>query len=107
MNNEYADLQTFLKGLVELPEMGYYDYEWDRFVSYYDPRTEMFYWLSDSGCSCNDLWEDVNSVGDMYVGRKSEFLSAAASFGDGGAHGYGQGRYAGEFEALRKEVDSL
>lgn len=102
-----VNLRDFLDGLVELPEMGYYDYDWDRFVSYYDPTSKMFYWVSDSGCSCNDLWDDVHSVGDMQVGRKSEFLSAASEFGDGGTHGFGQGRYSTQFQTIREAVDSL
>ena len=101
------ELTKFLEGLVELPEMGYYGYDWDRFVSYFNPQNGMFYWVSDSGCSCNDLWDDIRTVGDMNVGRKDEFLNAAASFGDGGADGYGQGRYASEFDKLRQEVGNL
>lgn len=94
-----TELWNFLEGLVELPEMGYYDYDWDRFASYYDPSSKMFYWVEGSGCSCNDLWDDVHSVGDMQVGRKSEFLSAASSFSEG--------RYSTEFQTLRAAVDNL
>lgn len=101
------ELTEFLDQCVELPEMGYYSYDWERFVSYFNPQNGMFYWASDSGCSCNDLWDGIRTVGDMNVGRKDEFLSAAASFGDGGTYGYGQGRYASEFDKLRQEVGNL
>lgn len=101
------ELSEFLEKCVELPEMGYYDYEWEMFESYYDPQSGMFYWVSGSGCSCNSLWDDIHTVGDMQVGRKEEFLNAAASFGDGGAYGYGQGRYSSEFEKIRQAVGEL
>lgn len=97
------ELGEFLKGLVELPEMGYYDYDWDRFASFYDPSSRMFYWVSGSGCSCNDLWDDVRSVGDLSVGRKDEFLRAASEFA---SESY-NGSYASELDHLRQEVDSL
>lgn len=101
------ELQTFLKGCVELPEMGYYDYEWEQFISYYDPTSGMFYWIADSGCSCNSPWDEITTIGDMQVGRKDEFLRAADSFGDGGVYGYGQGRYSDQFETIRRAVSDL
>lgn len=76
------DWNKALESFVELPEMGYYDYDWDRFVSYYDPQGRVFYWISGSGCSCNDLFEDVSSLGDFNVGRKEELLRAAGEFSD-------------------------
>ena len=96
-NND--ELQVLRERWIDLPEMGYWDYEWDEFASFYDPVTRMFYWLEGSGCSCNYLWEDVNSVGDLSVGRKEELLSAAASFSDG--------RYDSEFQELRNAVSKI
>lgn len=98
MNNN-DELQELRDRWVDLPEMGYWDYSWEEFASFYDPITRMFYWLEDSGCSCNYLWEDVNSVGDLNVGRKEELLSAAASFSDG--------RYDSEFQTLRDAVSKI
>jgi hypothetical protein len=98
MNNN-DELQTLRERWIDLPEMGYWDYEWDEFASFYDPVTRMFYWLEGSGCSCNYLWDDVRSVGDLSVGRKEELLSAAASFSDG--------RYASDFQALRDAVSKI
>lgn len=94
------ELNSRLEKMVELPEMGYYDYDWDRFASYYDPESRMFYWVEGSGCSCNDLWDDVNSVGDMNVGRKDEFLRSAEAFRE-------NDRYSEDFQALREAVDKL
>jgi hypothetical protein len=104
---EKTELEMFLEQCVGLPEMGYYDYEWERFVSYYDPQSGMFYWMSGSGCSCNYLEEDYKTVSDLSVGRKDEFLSAASYFGDGGVYGYGQGRYSDQFEKIRQAVTEL
>ena len=97
---EKTELEAFLDQCVELPEMGYYDYEWDRFVSYYNPQNGMFYWMEGSGCSCNYLEEDYQTIGDLYVGRKEEFLNAASSFSEGG-------RYSDDFEKIRQAVREL
>lgn len=96
------EMYQFLEKCVELPEMGYYDYDWDRFASYYDPRTEMFYWVEGSGCSCNDLWDDINTIGDMNVGRKDEFLRAASSFAENSYSGYSD-----NLQEVREAVDKL
>lgn len=93
------ELEELIGRSEELTEVGYYDYDWDRFASYYDPITRMFYWVEGSGCSCNDLWDDIRTVGDMNVGRKDELLRAAAEFCDG--------RYTQEFEQLRREVSNI
>lgn len=95
----YDELQALKDRSVVLPEMGYWDYDWSEFAGFYDPETRMFYWAEGSGCSCNYLWDDFSSIGDMGVGRKEEFLSAAASFADG--------RYDSQFQAIRKAVDNL
>lgn len=93
------ELEALIERSVELQEIGYYDYDWDRFASFYDPITRMFYWVEGSGCSCNDLWDDIRTVGDMGVGRKEELLRAASEFCDG--------RYQPEFEALRDAVSKI
>lgn len=97
--NDNNELQELRERWIDLPEMGYTDYEWEEFASFYDPVTRIFYWLEGSGCSCNYLWEDVTTVGDLSVGRKEELLSAAASFSDG--------RYDSEFQSLRNAVSKI
>lgn len=102
-NNMYygndKELEELLGRSVELTEVGYYDYDWDRFASFYDPITRKFYWVEGSGCSCNDLWDDIRTVGDMCVGSKKELLKAATEFCGGG--------YKDEFENLRREVSKI
>lgn len=96
-NND--ELNNLRERSIALPEMGYSDYEWEEFEAYYDPITRMFYWVEGSGCSCSWLWEDINTVGDMCVGRKEELLNAAASFSNG--------RYDSQFQALRNAVSKI
>lgn len=98
MNNK-DELQELRNRWIDLPEMGYSDYEWDEFASFYDPITRMFYWLEGSGCSCSWLWEDINSVGDLNIGRKEELLRAAAE--------YSGNRYNDQFETLRNAVGKI
>lgn len=97
--NNHDELKALLERSVALPEMGYWDYEWEEFASYYDPITRMFYWAEGSGCSCNYLWDDYDSVAALGVGRKEELLKAAEVFADG--------RYNEQFEALRKALREL
>ena len=93
------ELQALKDRSVELPEMGYWDYEWDEFAGFYDPETRMFYWAEGSGCSCYGLWDEINSIGDMQVGRKEEFLSAASAFSGS--------RFDSQFQEIRQAVDNL
>ncbi len=76
------EMKDFFNKCIELPEMGYYEYDWNRFISYFDPKTNKFYWASASGCSCNDFWDDIYSLGDFSVGEKNTYLKAAGKFAE-------------------------
>ena len=97
--NGTPNLYEFTNSLIALPEMGWYDYEWDEFKSFYDPNARIFYWAEMSGCSCNDWYENVESVENLNFGRKDEFLRAAAE--------YAGSRYSEEFEEIRRAVKDL
>lgn len=97
--NNHDELQALRDRSIDLPEMGYWDYEWDEFASFYDPVTRMFYWVEGSGCSCYGLWDEVNSIGDLSVGRSYELLNAASSFSGS--------RYAEQFQKLRNAVSEI
>jgi hypothetical protein len=99
MYGQNDELKALIERSVALPEMGEWDYEWEEFAGFYDPVTRMFYWAEGSGCSCYGLWDDFNTIGDMSVGRKDEFLNAAASFADG--------RFSYQFEEVRRAVGDL
>lgn len=97
--NYRDELKELRARSIDLPEMGWWDYEWDEFASFYDPVTRMFYWVASSGCSCYGLWDEINSIGDLSVGRKEELLSAAAE--------YSGGRYDSQFQELRDAVSKI
>ena len=99
MNDAQKELDELQNRSVELPELGYYDYDWDRFVGFYDPETRMFYWMEGSGCSCNYLEEDYLSIGDLSVGRKDDILRAAADFCGS--------RYSDQFDSFQQAVRQL
>lgn len=44
-------------------------YEWSDTTVMFHPESEMFYWETSSGCSCNGPLEDVRSLEDLESGR--------------------------------------
>lgn len=51
-------------------------YDWDYFGSWYDHDARVFYWHTDSGCSCNDPSDGIYSLGDLMQGSKPELITA-------------------------------
>lgn len=77
-------MHAHLSKMIELPllEDSSLGYEWDEFQAFYSPEDDIFYWATDSGCSCNGLWDEFNSLGDLQMGRRSDVLHAAREFSD-------------------------
>lgn len=64
-------------------------YGWSVMEVYYKSNNRRFYWLSDSGCSCNFLWEDaVFSLAELEDGSKLNAVNALRSFGSGSSDPY-------------------
>lgn len=64
-------------------------YEWMTLEVYYKQDSKRFYWLSDSGCSCNFLWEGhVFSLEEFESGTKLNAVNAVRSFTDEGSYLY-------------------
>lgn len=40
-------------------------YDWDAFFGFYSPSTDVFYWHSGSGCSCDEWGDGLNSPADF------------------------------------------
>ncbi len=53
-----------------------YDYEWNIFTVFKEPKTGYFYWIDEAGCSCNSPLEDVMSKADFTRGTKQELMKA-------------------------------
>lgn len=77
---ERKELDAFLNTCTELPEVGYGGYDWSLFQAFHHGPTGRFYWASGSGCSCNDLWDGFDSIGDMFNGTAVEVLAALKRF---------------------------
>lgn len=58
-------------------------YDWDYFGSWYDPEDRIFYWIEDSGCSCNSPMDWVDSTSELSVGSKDELIRAYKDFAKG------------------------
>lgn len=51
-------------------------YDWDFFGAWYDAADRIFYWHTDSGCSCNAPGDGIYTTGDLEQGRKHELIAA-------------------------------
>ena len=71
--------QDYKQDWVEVVELGYWDYDWDRFESYYSPSARRFFWDHQSGCSCYD-WEDPGEGGWMSGDRRA-LMDAVRDYG--------------------------
>lgn len=54
-------------------------YEWDSLEAWYSPSRRRFFWIEDSGCSCNYLGQDVWSLSDFLDGDRDALLRAVRS----------------------------
>lgn len=55
-------------------------YEWTAMGAWYSPSQRRFFWVQDSGCSCNSFGDGVRSVEDFQNGSKADLLAASDSF---------------------------
>lgn len=53
-----------------------YDYEWNIFSIFKEKATGYYYWIDESGCSCNGPLEDVFAKSDFTRGTKQELMLA-------------------------------
>lgn len=54
-------------------------HEWSTLKAWYSPSRRRFFWLSDSGCSCNYFGQDVDSLSDFQDGDMDALLRAVKS----------------------------
>jgi hypothetical protein len=81
-NFDYADW-----GLEMALQTEAYDYEWDIFTIFKESDTGYYYWIAESGCSCNSPLEDVRSKSDFTRGSKQELMLAFSEWiNDGSIH---------------------
>lgn len=57
-------------------------YDWNVLEAWWSPSLRKFFWLSDSGCSCNALGDSVTSVGDFEAGDRDALTSAVRAWHD-------------------------
>ncbi|WP_424936653.1 MULTISPECIES: DUF7574 domain-containing protein [Bacteria] len=55
-------------------------YSWDSLGVYYSKSRRLFFWLHDSGCSCNSYGEYVESIEDFENGPRAAVINAAEAF---------------------------
>lgn len=54
-------------------------YDWDEFHAWYSPSRRVYYWASDSGCSCNSFGDGLDSIDDFENGRSRADVMAGAN----------------------------
>lgn len=60
-------------GVVTYDKAG--SYEWDEFALYYSPKNKRYYWYASSGCSCETIWEGVDSVSEFQDGDRKAAIA--------------------------------
>jgi hypothetical protein len=55
-------------------------YSWADMAVYYSASEGMFFWLSDEGCSCNGLGDDVKTLSELENGDRRAALEAVGRF---------------------------
>lgn len=55
-------------------------YEWATLHAFYSPTARRFFWLGDSGCSCNSWGDGVGSEADFHNGTKKDLERAVREF---------------------------
>lgn len=61
-------------------DASYGGYEWDEMRVYTKQNSPMFFWHSDSGCSCSYYGMDVYSLDDLSNGTREDALRAVDSY---------------------------
>lgn len=60
------------------------DWEWDQLDVYYSPSRRRYFWVEQSGCSCDGPWEYIDSIDDfqsgMYADAKKQVLDYDSPF---------------------------
>lgn len=70
------------EGMVEVADIGDYDYSWSELKVWYHPVNDRWYWLSDSGCSCNYYGDNgPYSLGDLEDGDRQAAIAALCNWG--------------------------
>jgi hypothetical protein len=58
-----------------------YGYEWSEFAAYIDPADGRWFWIEDSGCSCNYFLDDVRpDRAALESGDRADALRAATAW---------------------------
>lgn len=68
------------EGLIDVAEIGEYDYSWSELKVFYQPKSRRFFWLQDSGCSCNGWGDYDSSLADFSDGDKFAAIQAIDDF---------------------------
>ncbi|WP_025157209.1 DUF7574 domain-containing protein [Leifsonia aquatica] len=55
-------------------------YEWSGIAGWYSPSRDRYFWLEDSGCSCNGFGDSASSIEDFSNGSRADMLRAAEGY---------------------------
>ena len=57
-------------------------YDWTTFHAFWSPSARRFFWYGDSGCSCKEWGDNLESPSDFYDGDKAALQRAFREFAD-------------------------
>ena len=57
-------------------------YSWTEMEVFYSKELDRFFWVQDSGCSCNALWDDIRSLADLCDGSRQNAANAVRTLAE-------------------------
>ena len=61
-------------------------YNWATWCAYYSPSARRYFWHGDSGCSCSEWSDDLDSSDDFYNGSRADALNGLRKFAKALSH---------------------
>lgn len=80
-------------------------YDWDEFRAYYSPSRRRYFWLAQSGCSCNSFGDRVGSIEDLSNGARDDLERAIRAWHDGAYSDGGRGDGLKSIDALKAFIE--
>lgn len=84
---------------VQVAEIGEWGYSWHLLRAWYSPSRDRFYWVADSGRSCNSIEDTYATLSDFSDGDRAALIRAIEAEFAGG--------YTYTPDALAKEIHAV
>ena len=70
LGEEYVEVVDIFEG----------DWEWQIFTAWFNNKTNKYYWYGESGCSCDNYGDYVETLSELEYGDREALLRAVKSW---------------------------